>query len=316
MRVNQSDMCEAGIFAVSLQKACDEMLAGEPMSTALSENDISKNTFITLIKGLRKPGSHDMPDKEHMEALRHPAWQDELAYDICGDDSVYVPPDFEEALHDAEEKYLDQEETAVIESYYKKGMTVRQAARFAGIDDSNAGNKKNMALAELRKHKDELFAGKKFMDRYHELKEAYDRQADGIRWMDEAIGFLKRMDKDGDNDFTGQDGLPDEAREFYTANGFRKISDIYGASPEELVKKIYDFATERAMVKNDAFSLDDKLADLEFPEETLEAFEDAGLITVDDALSLSEDEAAALPRAGRKGIMRLYKTALRSRDGI
>lgn len=311
MRVNRYDMSQAGVFAVSLQKACEEMLAGAPMTKALSGHGISKNTFLTLIKGLRKPGSHDMPDSEHLDALKHPSWQDELAYDICGDDSVYVPDDFEEELYDIEEKYLEPDEAEIIELCYKNGMTVKKAAKLMDLAESNAAKKKNLALEKLRDHKDELYFGKKFMDSYHELKTVYDSNAAQIRWMDEAIDYLNDAAYQSEKDI---DELTLEAKDFFIENGFRKISDIYGLTPEEVVKRITDFATEQAVVKTAEFSPDDRLSDMDFSEETLRVFDDEGLVTVEDAFALSDDEAASLPKAGRIGLMKLYRMAAGSRE--
>ncbi len=302
MQFTTADIHLAEDFSGRLKKACQEMLAGKPISRALSENGISPSTFKALVKGLKKSTGLI----ENPEVLRHPAWQDDLVSDLWNGEDVYIPTDFDETLERIEAVELDDAEKHIIDFCYKERLSLHEVAGKLGIDESTAAIKRTSALRKLRARRDELVLGLEYTDRLKQLRELYDRHSKELSWMQDGIAYLKEMDAD----FTEDESLDDQARAFFKEAGVRKLSDLAGVKPVKLLERIVTDAygyVEALKVPDDERLIypDTELKDLDFSTKTLIAFEKAGLDTVGDVLALNEDEAAGIPGIGMKQLIHL-----------
>lgn len=234
--------------------------------------------------------------------IRDLSFRERMVRDITGS-AAHIPPDFDETLETLTEQYLTDDEARVINLYYMKGLTLRESAHEMGIDVATDGVRRDSALGKLRKHTDILLTGQRYAGRYQEMREAYDEAADEIRWMDAAIQYLREVRDESDENIETDSK---EAKDFYRRKGLRKLSDVYGTTPQELVAELTAYAERQAALPDDIED-EEELTDMDFTEAELSAFDDAGLITVEDAISLTPEEAATLPREGRSGIIRLYR---------
>lgn len=302
MQFTTADIHLADDFSGRLKKACQEMLAGKPISRALSENAISPSNFKTLVKGLKKSTG----PIENPEVLRHPAWQDDLVSDLWDVETVYVPTDFEEALERIEAAEFNDEEKQIIDFCYKDRLSLGETAEKLGIGEPTASMKKSSALSKLRSHKDELVLGLEYTDSMKQLRALYDSHQQELSWMQEGISYLKEMDAD----FAENETVDERTKAFFKEVGVRKLSDLIGIRPVSLLMRIVTDAygyVEELKVPDDERLIypDTELKDLDFSTKTLIAFEKAGLDTVGDVLALNEDEAAGIPGIGMKQLIHL-----------
>lgn len=335
MQFTTSDIQLAETFAKNLSEACREMLDAVPVSQALARNSVSQSTFSTLVRGLRKSEGESVPDDKDIEKFRHPAWQDDLVYDLCGEKYVYIPSDFDEILAGIEDEYLEDAEKNIIDSFYNGRKSVKVIAQEIGINESNVRVKKNQALMKLREHVSDLVAGKKYLSNLGQMKEQYRRHQDELSWMKSAIAFMERIAPAFDNDISSDDSLTDEEKNFYTDHGVRRLRDLMNVNPEKLLFEFTESAAGYAAALSDGVHggeedsekkfrssdgsetvdfervyPDTDLGELGLRKKTLDAFHSQGLDTVGDVLSLDEEEVRSIPDVGDRQIIHLCWQAL------
>lgn len=311
MQFTTADIHAAEDFAKALSQACTEVLGGKPLSQALDGQGISTSAFKTLLRSLKKSNGQTASE---LEEYRHPAWQDDLVSDICGDEEVYVPKDFDETLEQLEEELLDDDERLIIDSYYKKRQSLREVAAQLGINESNAALKKNAAIRTLKARKRDLVMGREYIKTLSELQELYDRRQTELKWMNDAITFLAKMNAD-----TGI-AADEEERSFFKEEGMLKLSEVIGVSPSELLSRVVKSAygyVEALKVPDDERLIypDTLLSDLDLPTKSVLAFERAGLSTVGDVLALSEAQACAILGVSAKLLLHICWMILGEENG-
>lgn len=316
MQFTTSDIQLAEKFALDLTAACGEMLEGIPVSRALLCHSVSVSTFSTLIRGLRKSKDNEHFTDDDIRSLRHPAWQDDLVSDICGDEYVYIPGDFEETLEDIEDRYLDLKEKEIIDSYYRGRKSVDEIAEQIGIDASNVRVKKNQALMKLRDHADDLVCGQDYLNHLDEMRRQYTRHGQELSWMKSAISFMKKMDADFDADIDSNEELSDEEKHFFIDHGVRKLSDMMHVDTSELMTEFvegtegYAAALAAELGSEQQVYPDTPLDEIGFSRRTLDAFHRQGLSTAGDVFALGEKEVRSLHDVGDKQIIHLCWQAL------
>ena len=338
MQFTTADIHAAEDFSKALSQACTEVLGGKPLSQALDGQGISTSAFKTLLRSLKKSNGQtasensltssvksenrqktivakdNSPRISELEQYRHPAWQDDLVSDICGDEEVYVPKDFDETLEQLEEELLDDDERLIIDSYYKKRQSLREVAAQLGINESNAALKKNAAIRTLKARKRDLVMGREYIKTLSELQELYDRRQTELKWMNDAITFLAKMNADAGI------AADEEERSFFKEEGMLKLSEVIGVSPSELLSRVVKSAygyVEALKVPDDERLIypDTLLSDLDLPTKSVLAFERAGLSTVGDVLALSEAQACAIPGVSAKLLLHICWMILGEENG-
>ena len=190
MQFRTSDIHLAEDFARKLSEACVRMLEGIPVSQALLDSGVSVSTFTTLVKGLRRSVDVKLPTSDDLELLRHPSWQDDLIYDLCGERYAYVPRDFDETLARIEDEELNQTEKEIIDSFYRRHQSIAEISQKLGIDDSNVRVKKNQALMKLRDRESDLVLGEEYLSRLAEMRQQYHQHEDELTWMIDTVVSL------------------------------------------------------------------------------------------------------------------------------
>lgn len=317
MQFTTSDIQLAKAFSEKLSAACDEMLEGVPISQALLEHGVSQSTFTTLIKGLRRSENIKLPSPDDIEKLRHPAWQDDLIYDLCGDRYAYVPRDFDETLARIEDEKLNQTEKEIIDSFYRRHQSMAEISQKLGIDDSNVRVKKNQALMKLRDRGSDLVLGEEYLSRLAEMRQQYHQHEDELTWMNSAISFMKQIDTDFDRDVASDDELTDSEVRFLTEHGVRKLRDLMTVDTSELLIDIVESMEGYAALFDNADMAvqmrvypDTPLSELGFGRRILDAFHREGLHTAGDVFALSEREVQSIDGVGDRQIIHLCWQAL------
>lgn len=176
------------------------------------------------------------------------------------------------------------------------------------IAESTVNSRKNSAL---RKHRDELFHGKEFEDRLAELSAFREKHITEIRWISDAIDYLKDMDADAQIPIDETE-VSDEAKAFFRANGFSKIGDIMIVPLEGLFVKVTDvFDDEGAFLSVDSgISPDTPLSETGLLPKTVKALEWKNLHTISDVLKLSAIDAVKIPHVSADQIVYIYRLVL------
>lgn len=306
MVITVSDIHGAEDFAKRLEAACELMLDGTPRSQALDRKSVSLSVFLNLIKSLKKAGMEENPAD-----VSHPAWQDQLVYDMSGEEYYYLPDDFEEELDEVCIRSLDEEESQVIHLLYPQRKTIEQTAEKLGVSENTVRARRRSALRKLKEHSRELFAGKKYLDKLEDIRTQRDAHQQELDWMTDALYFLEDIDED---EKTPVDELPvsQEALAFYRRNGLTTIADVINYSPSELFTEITKAAGGLATVReSDDFSLDSPLDEsIGLDTKTANAFKLAGISTVREYLALDEATLLSIKGVGPKTIIWLYRRVL------
>lgn len=301
MQFTTADIHAAEDFSKALASACSEIMGGRPLSQALAEQGISQSTFKTLLKGLKQNnGKNADQTAEHL----HPSWQDDLVADICGREDVYIPKDFEKTLSAVGKQVLDEEQRRIIEFYYKDRMSLGEVAEQLKISESNVSIKKNAAIRALRSRKRDLVLGRDYIDAQSRLRQLYESREEELKWMQQAISFLSEMT---DDDVVTAD---ERERAFFKEEGMKKLSDVMGISPSELLSRIVKSAygyVEALKVPDDERLIypDTPLWQLELPVKSVQAFERAGINTVGELLALSEDDACDIAGVSARQLLHI-----------
>lgn len=312
MRYTTDDIFEMHSYLKNIIKACAEIEDGKPISRSLADNGVSSKMFDTVLEGVRRKKK---TQNIEIVDLRHASWQDELLYDVCGEEVLYIPPDFEDKLDEIEKKYLTDDEINIIDEYYKNRKSIKQIAKEQRISEPTVINRKRRMLRTIRKFKDEIVYGKKYMDKYKELKTLYEKRINSLRWMDDAVKYIDTEAEEEIIQIDDVNEITNEACDFYRDNGFFYLADVMKIS----LKDLFVMITETADHKGVFFSItgekihvgpDTSLKELGFNLRTLQAFENQNLYTVRDVLMLKEDEIDRIPGVGVKQIVRVYRKVL------
>lgn len=321
MQFRTSDIHLAEDFARKLSEACVRMLEGIPVSQALLDSGVSVSTFTTLVKGLRRSADVKLPTSDDLEQLRHPAWQDDLIYDLCGERYAYVPRDFDETLARIEDEELNQTEKEIIDSFYRRHQSMAEISQKLGIDDSNVRVKKNQALMKLRDRGSDLVLGEEYLSRLAEMRQQYHQHEDELTWMNSAISFMKQIDTDFDRDVASDDELTDSEVRFLTEHGVRKLRDLMTVDTSELlIDMVESMEGYAALFDNADMAVqmrvypDTPLSELGFGRRILDAFHREGLHTAGDVFALSEREVQSIDGVGDRQIIHLCWQALQGAE--
>lgn len=238
-------------------------------------------------------------------------WQDRLAADLGGDEDTYIPEDFETELDSLEKTFLTEGEAEVLNLFYKNHCPASMIAEQLGIAESTVNSHKISALRKLRKHRDELFHGKEYEDRLAELTVLREKHITEIRWISDAIDYLKDTDADAQIPIDETE-VSDEAKTFFRTNGFSKIGDIMNVPLEDLFVKVTDvFDDEGAFLSVDSgISPDTPLSETGLLPKTVKALEWKNLHTISDVLKLSAIDAVNIPHVSADQIVYIYRLVL------
>lgn len=310
MKYDKNDIESIACFSEALSTVCDDIMNGVPKSRACERHGVSLTMFNKVLHGLRKKSeSSELAPSQNN--ISYKPWQDRLVADLGGDENTYVPEDFENELEHLESTYLTDDETAVISAYYKEHMTAAIMSQKLGIAESTANSRKNSALRKLRKHRDELFHGKEYEDRLAELTVLREKHITEIRWISDAIDYLKDTDADAQIPIDETE-VSDEAKTFFRTNGFSKIGDIMNVPLEDLFVKVTDvFDDEGAFLSVDSgISPDTPLSETGLLPKTVKALEWKNLHTISDVLKLSAIDAVKIPHVSAEQIVYIYRLVL------
>lgn len=312
MQISVSDIHAAKDFAKALEGACTEILNGRPRSAALGKAGISVSVFNTLVKGLKRTS---VITPEEVNELRHPAWEDDLAYDLTGEENFFIPDDFSEALSDVSERVLDPEERETIRLLYPGRMSYEEAAKAWGVSEMTLRKRKREALRKLKPYANEFLEGSDFEKRLKELKSGQRQHYRALSWMGDAAYFLDREGSEENQPVSDQPVSP-EAEAFYRRNGLETLSDVVNYSLSDIFTCISDEMQDRgaflqAVRQTDDFSLDSVLDESAgIDSRAADAFENAWITTVRDFLALSRDSAFSIKGVGPKTVVYIYRRVL------
>ena len=310
MKYDKNDSESIACFSEALSTVCDDIMNGVPKSRACERHGVSLTMFNKVLHGLRKKSeSSELAPSQNN--ISYKPWQDRLVADLGGDENTYIPEDFENELEHLESTYLTDDETAVISAYYKEHMSSTALSQKLGIAESTANSRKNSALRKLRKHRDELFHGREYDKRLTELQAMRKAHVNELKWMNDAIDFLKNTDTDADIPIDDTD-VSNEAKAFFKKNGFLRIGDIMNIPLEELFVKVTDvFDDEGAFLSIDSgLSPDTPLSNIGLEPRTVKALEWKDLHTVEDVLQLPASEAVKIPHVPADQIVYIYRLVL------
>ncbi len=310
MKYDKNDIESIACFSEALSTVCDDIMNGVPKSRACERHNVSLTMFNKVLHGLRKKSeSSELAPSQNN--ISYKPWQDRLVADLGGDENTYIPEDFENELEHLESTYLTDDETAVISAYYKEHMTAAILSQKLGIAESTANSRKNSALRKLRKHRDELFHGREYDKRLTELQAMRKAHVNELKWMNDAIDFLKNTDADSDIPIDDTD-VSNEAKAFFKKNGFLRIGDIMNVPLEELFVKVTDvFDDEGAFLSIDSgLSPDTPLSNIGLAPRTVKALEWKDLHTVEDVLQLPASDAVKIPHVSADQIVYIYRLVL------
>ena len=310
MKYDKNDIESIACFSEALSTVCDDIMNGVPKSRACERHGVSLTMFNKVLHGLRKKSeSSELAPSQNN--ISYKPWQDRLVADLGGDENTYIPEDFENELEHLESTYLTDDETAVISAYYKEHMTAAIMSQKLGIAESTANSRKNSALRKLRKHRDELFHGRDYDKRLTELQAMRKAHVNELKWMNDAIDFLKNTDADSDIPIDDTD-VSNEAKAFFKKNGFLRIGDIMNIPLEELFVKVTDvFDDEGAFLSIDSgLSPDTPLSNIGLEPRTVKALEWNDLHTVEDVLQLPASDAVKIPHVPADQIVYIYRLVL------
>ncbi len=305
-----NDIESIACFSEALNAVCDDIMNGVPKSRACERHNVSLTMFNKVLHGLRKKSeSSELAPSQNN--ISYKPWQDRLVADLGGDENTYIPEDFENELEHLESTYLTDDETAVVSAYYKEHMTAAILSQKLGIAESTANSRKNSALRKLRKHRDELFHGREYDKRLTELQAMRKAHVNELKWMNDAIDFLKNTDADSDIPIDDTD-VSNEAKAFFKKNGFLRIGDIMNVPLEELFVKVTDvFDDEGAFLSIDSgLSPDTPLSNIGLEPRTVKALEWKDLHTVEDVLQLPASDAVKIPHVSADQIVYIYRLVL------
>ena len=156
--------------------------------------------------------------------------------------------------------------------------------------------------------------GREYIKTLSELQELYDRRQKELKWMNDAITFLAKMNADAGI------AADEEERSFFKEEGMLKLSEVIGVSPDELLSRVVKSAygyIEALKVPDDERLIypDTLLSELDLPTKSVLAFERAGLSTVGDVLALSEAQACAIPGVSAKLLLHICWMILGEENG-
>lgn len=310
MKYDKNDIESIACFSEALSTVCDDIMNGVPKSRACERHGVSLTMFNKVLHGLRKK-SESSELALSQNNISYKPWQDRLVADLGGNENTYIPEDFENELEHLESTYLTDDETAVISAYYKEHMTAAIMSQKLGIAESTANSRKNSALRKLRKHRDELFHGREYDKRLTELQAMRKAHVNELKWMNDAIDFLKNTDADSDIPIDDTD-VSNEAKAFFKKNGFLRIGDIMDIPLEELFVKVTDvFDDEGAFLSIDSgLSPDTPLSNIGLEPRTVKALEWNDLHTVEDVLQLPASDAVKIPHVSADQIVYIYRLVL------
>lgn len=314
MNYTINDIRAVSDFADSLKKACAEILNGMPKNRALVKNNISITTFNTLMKNMSKDRKTAYAAKV-IEETRHPSWQDDLIYDMCGDDSVFLPSDFEDELLDLEKIYLTDDQAEIINLYYIKKMDIQEIAAQKDVNAQTVREQRRRALRILGSHQEELFAGKEYINRFEELDTAYKGHCNALSWMRAGVRYIEQVSDDSDQSIADLHDISDEAKKYYRANGYMYLADVMKTDLKHLFVSL-----SRTVEKEGAFLSytgngkgilpETSLSSVGLRDKTVDAFNKAGYETVGDILSLDREKALSIPGVGCAQIVYLYSRVM------
>ena len=310
MKYDKNDIESIACFSEALSTVCDDIMNGVPKSRACERHGVSLTMFNKVLHGLRKK-SESSELALSQNNISYKPWQDRLVADLGGNENTYIPEDFENELEHLESTYLTDDETAVISAYYKEHMTAAIMSQKLGIAESTANSRKNSALRKLRKHRDELFHGREYDKRLTELQAMRKAHVNELKWMNDAIDFLKNTDADSDIPIDDTD-VSNEAKAFFKKNGYLRIGDIMDIPLEELFVKVTDvFDDEGAFLSIDSgLSPDTPLSNIGLEPRTVKALEWNDLHTVEDVLQLPASDAVKIPHVSADQIVYIYRLVL------
>ncbi len=310
MKYDMNDIDHISDFSESLRAVCDDIKAGVPKSRACEKHGVSLTMFNKIMHGLRKTTGQDcIAPPQNISSYK--PWQDRLAADLGGDEDTYIPDDFESELDFLETTYLTESESEVLSAFYMNHLPVSMIAEQLNIAESTVNTRKISALRKLRKHRDELFHGKEYEDRLAELTVLREKHITEIRWISDAIDYLKDTDADAQIPIDETE-VSDEAKTFFRTNGFSKIGDIMNVPLEDLFVKVTDvFDDEGAFLSVDSgISPDTPLSETGLLPKTVKALEWKNLHTISDVLKLSAIDAVKIPHVSAEQIVYIYRLVL------
>ena len=309
MKYDMNDIDHISDFSESLRAVCDDIKAGVPKSRACEKHGVSLTMFNKIMHGLRKTSGTDSITSKNTSSYK--PWQDRLAADLGGDEDTYIPDDFESELDFLEKTFLTEGEATVLNAFYKNHLPASMISQQLSVAESTVNTRRNSALRKLRKHRDELFHGKEYEDRLAELTALREKHITEIRWISDAIDYLKDVDADAHIPIDEAE-VSDEAKAFFRKNGFSKIGDIMNVPLADLFVKVTDvFDDEGAFLSVDSgMSPDTPLSETGLLPKTVKALEWKNLHTISDVLKLSAIDAVKIPHVSADQIVYIYRLVL------